>query len=345
MRQISNEAHKTLNDPALLTARDDWFARMWGLFEGERQTQPFLLNGRLGWSDVDMYQDPESWVVQCLENLAEQTDALLCPYQFRPLCVEAGFFGVHFVDRMFGAKVWMDTKSNQWYNQYLTTPVGMLELPDLERDETWALARRVLDAFLEQDVRLPLFGLPTIASALNIAVNLYGEEFLVEIAMESDAAIHDLGVINQLLCMLHTYYRKRLPAEQLQPVISWVRTQPPGFGQLCGCTSQLISSSAYRKLIAPLDDALLRVYSNGGMIHLCGVHTQHINCWRDMQSLRAIQINDRAAHDLKAYFDGLRTNQIIYLEPCVGMTVAQAMQITGGQRLVILGDIPDVIQG
>ncbi|MCC6445627.1 MAG: hypothetical protein IT210_19495 [Armatimonadetes bacterium] len=66
------------------------------------------------------------------------------------------------------------------------------------------------------------------------------------------------------------------PESQLQPVVAAGRCQPPGFGQLCGCSTQLLSGSAYREFVAPLDDALHSVYPHDGMIHRCGAHAQHI---------------------------------------------------------------------
>ena len=161
---------------------------------------------------------------------------------------------------------------------------------------------------------------------LNVAVNLYGEDFLVALT-RPDAARHDLAVINRLLCDLHQWYRAHLPVAQLQAVVAAGRCQPPGHGQLCGCTTHLLSAEVYREFIAPLDDALLSVYPHGGMIHLCGVHTQHLPVWREMASLRAVQLNDRAAEDLEAYFRGLREDQVIYLNPTPTMTVARALAI------------------
>jgi hypothetical protein len=73
------------------------------------------------------------------------------------------------------------------------------------------------------------------------------------------------------------------------------------------------------------------------MVHLCGSHLQHLESFREMKELRAFQINDRAAHDLEDYYKGLREDQIIYLNPCDGMTVEKAVKITGGHRLVIAG--------
>lgn len=217
-------------------------------------------------------------------------------------------------------------------------------MPDLEKDETWNLARRAAKAFLDADVKVPLFGTPTLSSALNIMINLYGEEALVAMLEDEEAAEHDLKVINDLIRTLHRWYRENIPAAQLQPVISWERTQPSGYGQLCGCTSHLLSGRLYGEMIAPLDDALLGDYPHGGMIHLCGVHAQHIECFREMKHLRALQLNDRAAHDLKLYLDGLRKDQIVYLYPCEGMTAEEAVRISGGKRLILIGrsDAPEI---
>ncbi|MBO4356279.1 MAG: hypothetical protein J5850_05445, partial [Clostridia bacterium] len=202
--------------------------------------------------------------------------------------------------------------------------------------EVWDFYHATIDAFMEADVKLPLFGLPTIASVLNVALNIYGQDILVEMMIDPDNASVDLETINNMLIEIHQRCRALIPEQQLQPVVSWERTQPPGFGQLCGCSTQLVSAELYRDLIAPLDDKLLSVYPHGGMIHLCGSHTQHIETFRNMKSLRALQFNDRAHADLKEYFDKLRPDQVFYVLPCKECSIEQAMEITGGNRLVIV---------
>ncbi|MHB1459905.1 MAG: hypothetical protein ACYC1M_01305 [Armatimonadota bacterium] len=284
---------------------------------------------------MDPYQYPELWVERCLEHLAEVSDVLIDDEVFRPLCVEYGPYGVHFIDKMLGADVFQ--QDGQWYSHYLDTSIGKLTMPDLETNETWLLARRAANAFTNQKLELPLFGLPTIASSLNIAVNLYGEKILLALYDEPEKAVHDLKIINTLLCSLHRWYLQNIPIKQLQPVVSGHRTQPPGYGQLCGCTTQLVSGDLYRRYIAPLDDELLSIYPHGGMIHLCGSHTQHMPAWHQMSSLRAVQLNDKAAEELEQYYHGLREDQIIYFSPCQGITTANAIEVTGGNRLVIAG--------
>ena len=324
-----------MNEAALVAQRDRWFDRLQGVFDGTyREPIAFVLDGVRGQGVCDPYAEPERWVDECMADIAANRAALAANEEkFVPVCVEFGLYGVHYIDRIFGSNVYF--KSGQWYNDYLTTPIGELRDPDLEHDETFQLSLRAARRFAEVGGELTLFGLPTIASTLNIAINLYGQEILMAMLEEPEAARADLETINRTLVRIHKAFMEILPPRQLQPVISWACTQPPGYGQICGCSTQLLSGELYREMIADLDEDVLRAYPNGGMIHLCGSHAQHIETFRNMKTLRAVQVNDRAAEDLQLYFDGLREDQVLYLNPCAGMTVERAMEITGGRRLVI----------
>lgn len=332
------ETKRILSDPALVEAREAHFARLEALFAGKELERAFHLNGRPGKGKSDLYAEPERWVEEALDDLAGNTRALRGGAVFRPLVVEFNPYGVHFVDRMLGAEVFELQKQGNWQSRPMEIPVGGLVLPDLELDETWALARRGADAFARAGVTVPLFGMPTIASTLNIAVNLHGERLLVAMMDDRPAAHRDLRTINSLLCELHRWYLSCIPGAQLQPVAAAGRTQPPGHGQLCGCSTQLLSPELYRDFVAPLDEELLAVHPRGGMIHLCGTHTQHIPVWRAMKPLRAVQLNDRAAKDLGAYFSELRDDQVLYVDPCEEMPVGRIMEVTGGRRVVIVAD-------
>lgn len=338
---ISQRAHEILNRSDLIEKRDQWFERLENVFTSApdpwNDRHVFAVNGVLGVGRHDPYTEPERWVEDCLEDLADKAEAAANDVYFRPLCVEYGPYGVHYIDKMLGAPVF--SRAGQWYNRYLTSPVGSLAAPKPDQSPLWLDTQRVMNAFMEADVRLPLFGLPTIASALNIGVNLYGQEILLTMLEEPESAVADLTTINDLLCELHRRCRAIIPEQQLQPVISWNRTQPPGYGQLCGCTTQLISGACYEEFIAPLDDALLSVYPRGGMIHLCGAHTQHLAAFRSMPHLKALQLNDRAAADLMTYHRQLRPDQVIYLNPCKEMSAERAIALTGGDRLVIADDL------
>jgi hypothetical protein len=324
----------------LIEHRNIWFKRLQNLFDNRpdefNASRVFNVGGICGIpAEPDrIYENPELWVKECLENLAGRAQESYNENRFCPPCIEGGIYGVHFIDSIFGSEIFF--QDGQWYSLRLKNDVGTLEPPDLGKSETWRIAKRTALEFVRQEVALPLFGLPTIASTLNIAVNLYGEEILACMLTEPELAMRDLKIINNTLREIHAWYRSVLPARQLQPVISWERTQPPGYGQICGCTTQLVSEETYKSMIAPLDDWLLAEYPGGGMIHLCGSHEHLIPVFRGMAHLKSVQLNDRASIDLEAYYNGLRQDQIIYLIPCENMTIEQAVEITDRNRLVIV---------
>lgn len=339
---ISQKAKEILNRPDLIARRDLWYERLQNVFDSTpsswNQENTFGIMGIWGTSSYDPLTEPELWMEDCLENLAERYTVIENDLYFRPLCIDLSVFYVtHYLDKMLGAEVFY--QDDQWYSHYLTTPIGQLKMPDLEQNEVWSLTKRAIQAFLDAEVALPTLSLPAIASPLNVAVNLYGGEILMELISDPDNAMKDLNVITDLQCQLHSLCRAMVPPRQLQPTCCDGRSQPPEYGQLCGCTTQLLSGPLYEELIAPLDERLLSVYPNGGMIHLCGSHTQHIETFRNMKSLKSIQINDRASQDLKEYYDGLREDQIIYFCPCDEVSVEQAMEITNGNRLVLVGNL------
>lgn len=330
------ETFNRLNDIELIRIREFHFQKLSDLYAGKPLENVFFLYGINGYSPTNEYLEPERWVDESLEMLASISEKSLNTVVFKPLVLQTSPYGVHFVDRIFGANVY--THGDQWWADFLETPIGELEYPDLSENHTWQLAVRMANAFLASGVSVPLFSLPTLSSSLNIGVNLYGEKILIEILINPEKAHHDLEIINQLICDLHRWYLENIPLELLQPIVAVGRCQPRGFGQLCGCTCHLLPLDLYTEFVAPLDDQLLSVYPNGGMIHLCGEHTQHIPVWKKMRSLRAIQVNDKASEDLEIYFNELREDQIIYLNPTTTMTIERALEITGGKRLVIVAE-------
>ncbi|GHV12859.1 hypothetical protein FACS1894219_06600 [Clostridia bacterium] len=345
MDNLSDSTRRILNDADRIQKRDAWYSRLSNLFNGKPGADVFSISGVGIWSETpaDPYSNPEKWVADSLEKLAENIHKTDNEITFVPPILQSYIYGVHFTDKIFGSDVYMDATSGQWYNKYLDIDVGTLETPDLASNETWQIAKRTAEEFVRLDVSLPVFGLPIIASVLNIAVNLFGEKILTAMLTEPEAARHDLIVINNLLIEMHKWYRSVIPERQLQCTVAVNRTEPPGFGQLCGCTTHLVSKEIYADFIAPLDDELLAVYPNGGLIHFCGAHGQHIETFRSMPHLRAVQLNDRAAADLQLYFDGLRDDQIIYICLFDGMPLDKAMEITHGRRLVIQGTLANAV--
>jgi hypothetical protein len=325
----------TLNDPELIAVHRAWIARLESTYRGERQDDPVRLNGVFASPEVDLL-DAEAWMSAALDELAEKADALRDRDEFRPLCAHPRPFGVRIVDRVLGADVYPDRSLPLWHTRRLDTPIGELPVPDLERNDVWLATRRHAELFLAADVKLPLFGNPALSNVLNTAMNLYGEELFVAMAMEPQKVKRDFAVINEAICEMHRFYIDRIPADQLQAGAAGLRTKPPGYGHVDGCATQLISGEMYEEFVGPYDEDVLSLYAHGGMVHICGAHTQHIPAWRSMPSVRAVQVNDRAAEDLEAFLADLRDDQVLYLEPTQTMTASRGVSASQGRRLVIM---------
>ena len=305
------------------------------MYEGS-SPRPVRLLGIQGAGRCDPYTRPEQWMDEALEDLAGKADQALEAGRFRPLTVNFWPYGVHFIDRLLGADVYELAPGN-WQARVLTTPVGRLREPDLDSHPDWNLARRIGRAFLAAGLTVPFFGTPVLSSALNIALNLYGQDLLVAMMDDPASARRDLRTINEVICRLHRWYRQMIPAAQLQMAETIGRVQPPGCGQICGCACQLLSPGLYEKFILHLDHEVLSLHAAGsGMVHLCGSHVQHIPLWRRLQSFKAFQLNDRAAEDFEAYFAGLRNDQVFYVNPTATMSMERILAISGGRRVVIV---------
>ncbi len=337
---MNEKAKQILTDPELVVLRQAWEQRMADLFDGRIPDSPLYIWGRSWSGKTDMYADPEKRVREALaamaEKISEYPEKIRDEVVFRPVGARSALHGVHFVDRIFGATVYeLDGQEDNWQVEYLTSAVGTLERPDLETNATWGAVKGFAEAFVASGVTVPVLELPTVASALNIGLNLYGQELLASMMTDPAAVHHDLDVINGVLLDIHDWYRANVPFDALHQVVAtWGRYQPPGGGQICGCSTQLVSGDQYGEFLARHDDAILSRYPNGGMIHLCGTHTQHIDTWREMKSLTSIQLNDRASEDLEIYLREL-PEKVYYVVPCEGMPLEKVEELAKHHKIII----------
>ena len=333
---IKPDTQARLSDPAVVAAHDAGFATLEAVFAGKTFADGVHLRGIQPATDA-IHDDPERWLDESLNELAARADESLDESVLRPLSVQYNPRGVHHVDHLLGAEVF-DLGEDNWQCRTLDSPVGELPEVDLAAHPAWRAMQDYTRAFVARGAAGVLLSMPTIASVLNVAINLYGERILVAMHDQPDVAERDLAIINNLLRAMHRWYRANVPAKQLQCICADGRCQPIGFGQICGCSTQLVSPEMYRRFIAPLDEQLLADWPRGGMIHLCGSHTQHIPTWREMTALRSLQLNDRAAEELAVYVRELREDQVFYVNPTDTMTAERILAITGGRRVVIAAD-------
>lgn len=352
MRDITR---KLLNDEELVLNREKWFDLLRDVFEGERTT-PIMLAGEVGQhsgslgcrdqSDI-LHNDPRKALEIGIDDLAEKIvkTADRRNNAFVPYVLEADWYGVHMVDKILGCDVYYNPEVQQWYAKYLKTEIGRLPKPDLSSSEPWRMAKDYARAFMSLDTKLPILATPVLSSPLNVAINLYGAEFLIAMIEEPDAAKHDLKIISETISELHRWYIGNVPLDRLQPTVGPWRTQPKGYGQICGCSTHLVSARMYEEFIMPLDDAILGIWPHGGMIHLCGEHRHLIPLFAQMPQLRSVQLNDLAADHLEYYVKGLRQDQVIYFSPTKNMTLDRSLEVSKGKKIVYVGYYDKLIDG
>jgi hypothetical protein len=91
--KLSDKARKILNDPDYIAVRDRWFQKL----EDISNQNVLAVNGfpaEIGDPGL-IYSDPEAWVVECLEQLADKIDETRSDIMFKPMCIETALYGVH----------------------------------------------------------------------------------------------------------------------------------------------------------------------------------------------------------------------------------------------------------
>ncbi|GAF84353.1 unnamed protein product, partial [marine sediment metagenome] len=103
---MKDSSRRILCDAELLRLQDEGFDRLEALFDGRPAPDTFTLCGVDGWGKTDVYKEPEQWMDEALDDLAGKAEAVRDPVTFRPLAVAPGPYGVHFIDKFFGANVY-----------------------------------------------------------------------------------------------------------------------------------------------------------------------------------------------------------------------------------------------
>jgi hypothetical protein len=281
------------------------------LFKGEIPDEPiFLLGMPMAHEEEDVFDRPK-----CLDRITADLKSMnpnlndrenfYCPI------VELWPYGVHYIDVLFGCKV--KYTSNTIFIEKLNYRPGKLKKIDLDNSEVFVQSYELVKYLVNYFDNKLRISTPVLSSPLNIALNLFGEEFLVCLMEDKNEALYSLEVITDAIVNLHKKFKKISP--MVRHYASSFRYTPDGFGHICGCSTHLVSGKIYEEIIAPFDEQVLSVYPEGGTIHLCGKHTQHLNAFKGMKKLRGIQINDTAADDFELYLKGLRKDQVIYMSP------------------------------
>lgn len=336
--------------PEILDAARYHGERLARVYAGERPETVVALagscygssHGLWGTNDIDMLMEPEAWLAQVLGDMASRAQEAADRVTFRPLVISPDALGTHFIDAILGAEVYFH--EGQVWVEPLAGDLEDLRPPDLESCEVYQRALALARLTVEITRGLVYITTPVLSCAINIAINVFGQRILEAMVERPQVARQALGVVNDTIVACARGFAEVIPASVRRGSVGENRWAPEGHGLIDGCATQLVSGRHYAEHFARLDAEVLGVYPEGGMIHICGAHTQHIEAWRGMPKLRAVQTNDRASEDLEAYFKGLREDQVLYVGPTETMTVERIVRITGGRRLVLQALLTEPIE-
>lgn len=315
--------------------------RVRALFGGAQPAQVVAIAGRfygrshglLGDNSIDMLEQPRAWLEDVLSDMAEHVDEAGDEVTFRPLVIELDALGVHFIDALFGAPVYF--RDGQVWSEGLPGELVALEMPDLSDARPLQQALELARLAVETSQGRLLVSVPVLSCPINIGMNLYGGSLLEAMMLAPERAARALRIITDVIAAATRAFMEVIPEPIRCGFVASNRYAPAGFTELDGCATHLLSGVHYQRFVAPLDRELLQLAPRGGMLHLCGAHTQHLPAWREMRELRAVQLNDRATEDLESYCASLRTDQVLYVSPTPLFPVERILAVTEARRLVL----------
>ncbi|MBI2940175.1 MAG: hypothetical protein HYY04_07010 [Chloroflexi bacterium] len=316
-------------------------ARVAALYRGETPDEVIAVGGKpmgrshglRGTAEIDMLENPEAWLDDVFADMAANATLFADRVTFRPLAIDLDYLGVHYIDAIFGARVFHC--GTQFWSDELACDVADLEMPDLDRSDVFQRSIRLARLAVAASRGRILVTTPILSCPANIGVNILGQRLLEALIDRPAAARHALRVITDTILAVARAFVEVIPEPIRRYWAVGSRYAPPGFSQIPSCSTQLISALQYGEFFAPLDAEVLGVVRNGGQSHLCGRHSQHIPTWARMPELRSVQLNDRATEDIERYFHGLRPDQILYVAPTATTPVERIIEITGGKRLIL----------
>ncbi|NSW54902.1 MAG: hypothetical protein HPY44_02720 [Armatimonadetes bacterium] len=324
--------------------------RFAALYAGEPVDGLIAIDGRMcgrshglwGTTEPDMLAEPRDWLADVFADMAANAHAAADPVTFRPLVLEMDAFGTHFIDALFGARVYFH--EDQAWSEPLDCEVGDLEMPDLSHSPVLSAALELAALAVEASPEEIIIANPVLSAPVNIGINLFGQRLLEALVLDPDGAKRALGIITQVIGHCMEAFARVIPTERRGNSVACNRYAPPGYGFIDGCADQLVSEGHYAEFFAPLDARLLGIYPGGGMIHLCGACAQQIPVWREMPQVKSLQLNDRATEDLELYAEGRRGDQVLYVSPTETITPERAVEITGGRNLILQCTLPDSLR-
>lgn len=279
-------------------------------------------------------KDREKWLQNELRAVKENViEALDTSSLFYPIIEMFSFYGTHFLDKLFGAEVGF--YEDQFWSKVVDYPVSQLQMPDVENSEVLKEAVEMAQWIKKKAPDGFLISMPDMGCPLNIAINLFGDKFLLEMAMDPKSAKRALDMIGDVTSRVMEVMIGAVGQETIRSHNSYYVYTPQDYAGLSICATQMVSPSDFDDLIADADTVSIPACYKGMIQHICGKSSQHVPGLAKMQSVKGIQLNDIATEDYAAYYKGLRQDQIFYmrLKP---IKLDEVLAVSGGDRTIIV---------
>jgi len=191
----------------------------------------------------------------------------------QPAPMAASSYGDRFMSALFGCQIryFKDQPPAALAKQVDPEEMLSLEIPDLENNE--AVNKMLSDARRLRSVYGFAYGYINTGSPLNVAVSLYGEDFLIACADAPEAARHVLRVIGETIF--------RLDKEICAVVEPGAFPRTPRVSEYGNCPAIMFSPSMYREVILPVDK-WYRSQVREFHLHHCGVFDGFTDIYREL---------------------------------------------------------------
>lgn len=278
-------------------------------------------------------KDRERWLDNQLRAVkANVEEALASSSLFYPIIEMFSLYGTHYMDILFGGEVrWKD---GQFWSQEVDYSVSEIAPTDLSRssliEETVELAKWIK----ERTGGRFLIAMPDAGCPLNIAINLFGERFLMELALAPQNAKRALGIIADATRRVYEVLIEAVGQETLRCHNAYYVYTPHDYAGLSICATQLISAEHFSTCVADADDAAVPSVYKGMIQHICGRSAQHIGELSRRQRVKGVQVGPE---DFETYFKGLRADQVVYVDLTERMSLDEIMELSRGERTIVLG--------
>lgn len=182
-------------------------------------------------------------------------------------------YGNYFMPALFGCEIRYPPNQAPGFAAIEASFEDMrrLEVPDFE---TNPVMRR---AFAEAEVLKKRYGFCSgsicLGSPLNVAVNVFGEQFAMACALDPEAAQHVLRVIAETEFRIYREFSTTVAPNDFP-----LTDIPFGYGN---CPAVMFSPTMYREVILPVDKWVRSQVGSFGLHH-CGVFDEYIEVYKEL---------------------------------------------------------------